>query len=423
MKPLDNSSSRRSLMPKYLTADEAADALDVTKNTLYAYVSRGLIRSEPDDEQRRTRRYRASDVRRHVRKKKMRSDPAAAAESALDFGLPVMESALTLIDEGRTYYRGQDVCTLADTHTLEEGAALLWDLDAPLSLDDVAISPIETHADAMPNETLRQSPVPHMQALLPTAEKTDPQAFARSRMGVAKTGFRLLKRFTDVVQTADAATPSESRSGPVHERLCSAWNVSDAAAHSLVRMALVLCADHGLNVTAFTARCVASAGATPYGAVNAALSALQGRRHVGNAARVDALFREAQTPDRLETTVIRRMQRGDAVPIASHSMYPDGDPRAMHLLNALDAHCPDAEGTAFGREAQRIARDVLDRRPTIDLALVACARALHLPSHAPLTLFAVGRTVGWIGHIHEQYTQDTIIRPRARYTGPPPAST
>ena len=407
-------------MPTYLTADEAAEALGVTKNTLYAYVSRGLIRSEPDDEKRRTRRYRADDVRRHVRKQKLRSDPSAAAESALDFGLPVMESALTLIDEGRFYYRGHDACALAESHTLEDVAAVLWDLDAPLSLDDVSVASLPSDAPLAP----QASPVAHMQALLPAAKTVDPHAFNRSRVGVAKTGLRLLARFTHVASEADDASPGAvPTNGPVHERLSRSWDVPDAAEQSLVRMALTLCADHGLNVSAFTARCVASAGATPYGAVNAALSALQGRRHGGNTARVAALFREAGTPDRLETTVIQRMQRGDAVPIASHSMYPDGDPRAICLLESLSAHVPDAEGTAFGREAQRIAHTVLDCHPTIDLALVALARALHLPTHAPLTLFAVGRTVGWVGHIHEQYTLDRVIRPRARYAGPPPTST
>ena len=33
--------------PYYLTAQQAADALGVTRATLYAYASRGQLRSEP----------------------------------------------------------------------------------------------------------------------------------------------------------------------------------------------------------------------------------------------------------------------------------------------------------------------------------------------------------------------------------------
>ena len=34
--------------------------------------------------------------------------------------------------------------------------------------------------------------------------------------------------------------------------------------------------------------------------------------------------------------------------------------------------------------------------------------------------FALGRTIGWIGHSIEQYQANQVIRPRARYIGPLP---
>jgi citrate synthase len=56
-------------------------------------------------------------------------------------------------------------------------------------------------------------------------------------------------------------------------------------------------------------------------------------------------------------------------------------------------------------------------QPNIDFALVIAAQALGMPPGAPLALFALGRTVGWIGHALEQYETDQLIRPRARYVG------
>ena len=50
-------------------------------------------------------------------------------------------------------------------------------------------------------------------------------------------------------------------------------------------------------------------------------------------------------------------------------------------------------------------------------ALAALARVLKLPAGAPLTLFAIGRTIGWIGHAIEQYETGQLIRPRAKYVG------
>jgi citrate synthase len=56
----------------------------------------------------------------------------------------------------------------------------------------------------------------------------------------------------------------------------------------------------------------------------------------------------------------------------------------------------------------------------LDFGLVVFARALGLSSEAPIAIFALGRTVGWIAHAIEQYADDQIIRPRARYIGPNP---
>jgi citrate synthase len=65
-------------------------------------------------------------------------------------------------------------------------------------------------------------------------------------------------------------------------------------------------------------------------------------------------------------------------------------------------------------------RELLGAHPTLDFGLVTLVRALQLPEKTPLALFALGRTIGWIGHAIEQYTTGRLIRPRATYTGPPP---
>jgi citrate synthase len=79
----------------HLSAHEAADALGVSRATLYAYVSRGLVRSERQ-EGSRARRYRAEDVWMLLRRREGRRDPARAAEQSLYWGAPVLASELTL---------------------------------------------------------------------------------------------------------------------------------------------------------------------------------------------------------------------------------------------------------------------------------------------------------------------------------------
>src|SRR5829696_2582210 len=94
---------------RYLSAGRAAEELGISLATLYAYVSRGLVRSESVEGKRRNRRYRAEDVRRLKERKERRRDPDRVVEGALHWGTPVLESGITLIDGDGLYYRGRDV--------------------------------------------------------------------------------------------------------------------------------------------------------------------------------------------------------------------------------------------------------------------------------------------------------------------------
>src|SRR5438132_1518491 len=110
----------------YLAASQAAGQLGVSIPTLYAYVSRGLVRSEAGSRQRRTRRYHADDIARLKARKEARRDPGGAARKTLTWGMPVLDSAITLVADGRLYYRGRDAVELAVARSAEEVANLIW---------------------------------------------------------------------------------------------------------------------------------------------------------------------------------------------------------------------------------------------------------------------------------------------------------
>src|SRR5690242_3766284 len=122
----------------WLNAAEATALLGVNRATLYAYVSRGRIRSEPGTGNTRHRRYSRDDVERLRARTDERRDPQKAAGRALQWGLPVLESAITLIADGRIFYRGRDATQLATSSTIAEVAALLWTGTAdPAPFDDL----------------------------------------------------------------------------------------------------------------------------------------------------------------------------------------------------------------------------------------------------------------------------------------------
>lgn len=404
--------------PAHLTAGEAAELLGVSRATLYAYVSRGMIRSEPVPGSRR-RRYDRSDVERLRRRKRLRRDPSSAGESSLAWGEPVVESALTLIDGGRLHYRGRDVVELAAESAFEGVAALLWQGREEQSgaLFDRPWPRLDGAAGQVAARLGRTAPVERCQAVLPLAGAADPAGWDLRPAAVAVTAARIL-RLVALLAAGGAAEP-EPEDG-VAAVLAANWGLEGEAVRA-VEQALVLCADHELNVSAFTARCVASAAASPYDAVAAALAALKGGRHGGLTARFAALLDEVGAEGPAAPVLADRLRRGESIPGFGHPLYPDGDPRAARLLELAGEVSPDPRRLARLRATVLAAGELLAEKPTLDVGLTALALALELPAAAPLTLFAVGRTAGWLAHAIEEYDRGELIRPRARYAGPSPS--
>lgn len=442
---------------RYYSADEAVALLGISKNTLYSYVSRGLVRSEEIGGKTRARRYLAADIQALEQRKEQRRDPTQSAAAALHFGDPVMESSITLISEGNLYYRGRNALALAEQQRFETVAALLWRGEL-LATDDLAAlwALPSSDASALSSSAATKMTIQEfmaagrvadaMQMALITAASSDLAAYSQSADAVFQTGTRILRRMTDVLlvdvgtedkcgelqasavaAVASAVDPDRS----IAQQLAKVWLArerqgadfhEEESAIALLNAMLILCADHELNASSFTARCVASTGATPYLAVIAALSALQGYKH-GGATREVALFLREAVGDP-ERAIQERLQTGRQIPGFGHLLYPAGDPRGNLLLTLAERHCT-AVGSALYETATdvcQVVRSVLHLEPNLDFGLTVLANSIGLPSHAPFALFALGRTAGWIGHIIEQYTQDHLIRPRARYTGIQPNS-
>src|SRR3954462_8965048 len=110
----------------WIAAAEASRLLGVSRATLYAYVSRGFIRSQAAPGSPRQRSYSDDDVQRLRRRTEERRAPDKAASRALQWGMPILESSIALIDGQRLYYRGHDAADLARSRSLEEIAALIW---------------------------------------------------------------------------------------------------------------------------------------------------------------------------------------------------------------------------------------------------------------------------------------------------------
>jgi len=375
----------------WLSATEAMDELGVRPQTLYAYVSRGRIEARAQDGDPRKSLYRAADIAELTKRKRQGRKASQVAASAIAWGEPVLPSAITTIQGGRLYYRGIDAAVLARTASLEETAALLWQADEDLFGGGPGTSP--------PGDSARG----RMFALLAARAAADAPARGRKLSALAPEAAGLVEALADAVAGGGYG-------GPIHQRLARAWGCDDDGA-ALIRRTLVLAADHELNASTFTARVTASTGASLAASVLAGLSALSGPLHGGMSARVQVFVQESLKVGAAKA-VRARMDAGLPIPGFGHPLYPGGDPRAGVLLDSFP----------LTPEYQSIAEAVMNmagERPNIDFALTALTWTLNLPNEAPFLMFAVARSTGWIAHALEQIQTGHLIRPRARYVGPP----
>jgi citrate synthase len=393
----------------YLSAREASAELAISPATLYAYVSRGLIRSEPSSDSR-SRRYRAEDVRTL----KERRTPSLELRGlrSFDADLPVLDSAIATITADGPIYRGVSCIELAEADTLEHAATLLWDVTDvdPFSADNCPHMSAEMRAVA--EAASHAAPIDRTIAVLALAASADPGAFTRAPDGRAMVGGRIMRL---VVATMLNGQPSP---GPLHLQIARRWAPNSKHAADLIRRALVLLADHELNASTFTVRCAASTGLNLFDSVIAGLVALKGPKHGGAGVLAAQLLKVLVDGD-VAPLVRERVALGERFAGFGHGVYKHGDPRARALLDAL----------ARAGAAPKLVREIPDRIAeatgefvNIDYALAVLVHVLGQAPGNELVLFAMARTVGWIAHASEQLQHGRLIRPRARYIGPAPRS-
>ncbi|GLQ94224.1 citrate synthase family protein [Dyella acidisoli] len=394
----------------YLSAQDAATRLGVSLATLYAYVSRGRIDSRPGPDGR-TREYSSGDIEQLIERRQAGRGAAQGAAHSLAWGLPVMETRISLIRPHGHYYRGESAIALAKGGTtLEETARLLWDCGEHDPFD----AKLPDQWPATITLLLRQPDVPPLEratAALPLLALDATHAHSIDPLHRRRDAALLLR---EAAALLCGAKPSEQ---PIHRVMVTSWRKNEAGLSELVRCALVLCADHELNASSFATRVAASTGASLHAAMCVGLATLSGPHHGGAAARAHAfiqdLLRERKPVDRVR----ERLRRGETLPGFGHPLYPDGDPRATVLLDALQTTRPRPTKLAPIERLIDAVQTQCGRRPNLDFALASIASAYELSADVALAIFAAGRMAGWLAHALEQQESGSLIRPRASYAG------
>ncbi|GAA2325912.1 citrate synthase/methylcitrate synthase [Streptomyces caniferus] len=188
---------------------------------------------------------------------------------------------------------------------------------------------------------------------------------------------------------------------------------------------LISTIDHGFNASTFTARVIASTGADLAACLVGAVGALSGPLHGGAPSRALDMLDAIGTPDRIDPWIRERVLGGERIMGFGHSVYRTEDPRSRMLRGIAQQLGGPLVEFAVQVEA-RVEELLAELKPgrelhtNVELYAGVVMELCGLPREMFTPTFCAARVVGWSANILEQAEDSKIIRPAARYVGPPP---
>ena len=380
----------------------AARTLGVKTETLYAYVSGGLLTAHRASDSRESF-FAPADLRR------LQARPRRAAPSA-----PV-SSAITLSRDDGIFYRGENVLELARTSSFEHAAEKLWQVEAGEELRWAA-PPGAVKAARAAQARLPEATLPHdrFAAMIPFVAAHDPFRNDLSPRTVRRAAAALI---TTLVEALPRTAPGQQ--GGIAAQL--ARRLSKRPNARLVEgldLALVLVADHGLAASTLAARVAANTRAPIYSSVQEAIAALQGPRHGYATPWAEELLAEVATGRSVEIVVEEHLRRGESLWYSGYEA--GGDPRAELLLEETLRMAPAARTRTISTLLNFAQAHAMPPAGA-EFAFAAFAHGFGLVRGGGQAIFAVGRTAGWVAHAIEEHASPSPLRMRATYVGPDPA--
>lgn len=391
--------------PEYLTIPEAAASLDVKTSTVYAYISRGLLRSHRSPGVRRSWLSRA-DVEEFRRRHGARQvvdgsdSPVTAPES----------TSVTAIVEDRLLYRGRDATQLATSESFESVAEWLWTGTAaparPWVVDAGKVQVLYDIQRAVPKGGL---PMDRLKVTTALLGLMDPVRYDLSTPSVLSAARTLIIVLVDALPVGDDSGEVRAPGAGVAARLWQRLAPSPPREDNvrLLSAALVLLADHGLAPSTRAVRSAASLAADPYSAVLAGMGVASGLLHGGSSLATQAWLNDIDTPDRAAHVLGDRLRWGDRLSGFGQPRYRHGDPRAALLLRLLGDTCPDRVRLDIVHAVMDLVRERRGLQPNVEFALGALCFVHDMAYGAGEAIFVTARCAGWLAHAMEEYALGT----------------
>jgi citrate synthase len=359
-------------------------------------------------------------------------------DGAIDKGLEgivACSSRISTIAGTTLLYRGYTIEDLAEHVSFEETIHLLWqgNLPNPAELKDLRVQLGESYAlpssmrmwlMGLPKDVHAMD---FLHAVVAGLALHDPDANLLGREYTLRKAIRLTARIATIVGAYHRARNHDWPLDPVPGESL-AWNLLHGIRGSEpdpehvrdLDVCLVLHADHELNASAFSARVTASTLSGLYSSIMSAIGTLKGSLHGGANEAVMRMLNEIGSMDRLEGYLDQQLESGAKIMGFGHRVYKDGDPRARILKKMSERLARSAGRPELYDMSARIEDWMAERKgliPNVDFYSASVYTALGIPANLFTPVFAASRVAGWCAHVLEQYENNRIYRPRARYVG------
>ena len=183
---------------------------------------------------------------------------------------------------------------------------------------------------------------------------------------------------------------------------------------------LILLADHGFNASTFSARVTAGTLANLHSAITSAVGTLSGPLHGGANEKAMDMILEVGTKKKASNYIQKAFDNKQKIMGFGHRVYKDDDARKTHLKKMAKQVLEEKGNMKIFDVSEEIEKQVKDRKPIItnvDFYSAPLLYGLEIPTDLFTPLFAMSRVAGWTAHVLEQYRNNRLIRPRARYIG------
>jgi citrate synthase len=394
----------------WISRTEALKRLEVKPQTLYAYVSRQRIAAKSDPTHPRLSLYALDDVERLSRRapgRIARTDPradhapprphaaASLAGGTITRGEAAIDTEIAITLHGHHYVRGRDLVTLAKTENFESVAALLWRSGSPNPF-----GPLKPRPDV----NFPGGPRTRVLSMLSRRLEEDALSEINAGRDLGAEAASLLNEMFDSV----------TNGGPrlfFHQRLARAWKVYDLKDVDLLRRALVLSADTSLDEATLAVR-VAAATMGPLAIpLIAGFATLTSPKLGGRISRAESYVTQVRRHGNPLALAKALLEKGQELPGFEKELSSSETLRAHDLIEAAPHMGEDL------KLILRVGEDLTGQSAGMSLALALIGRHLDLPREAPLTLYGLGRSAGWLAHAIEQMQTGASPRARLRYIG------